>query len=678
VTEHPSNRTDESLHARARAAYERRDWERAFELLDTADEQGTLGPEELELLAACARWAGRPDRIVDPLERAHAGHARLGDSEAAIRTALSLCLANSDAGKGGVASTWLTRAGELVRAADDGPSHGSYALFLARARGSEGDVDGQAEAARRALDHAQRHEDKNVEAQAAIELAHVATIRGQRRETLAAIEHAMAIVLGGETGVLETGLVYCNAIWALRRCGEWGRAHEWTDSANRWQHREQVAYFPGLCRVHRAEVLRIRGELAAAEHEATEASSLLAVAIPKFVVVALSELGEIRRRRGDLPGAMDAFRAALEGGWDPQPGLALAVLAQGDPQAAHRGLERMLGNPQPTRLCEDRGNLLAGRVTVAIAAGALDVAEQAVTELEALASASATAWDEATSAQARGELELAQNDARAAVEHLSRARSIWAGLDAPYELATCREILARALVADGDRVGATLELEACASGFERIGANLYKDRARARLGVRPANAQSTSEASLRREGDYWSLTFERRIVRVKHSRGAGYLAHLLANPGQDCWAIDLAGGKRQPGKAADPGDAGEVLDDEARASYRRRLDELREELEEARANHDIGRAEHLTGEMDELGRQLAAAIGLGGRARRAGGAVERARQSVTKAIRGTIKKLGGEHEPLGRYLELAISTGIACRFDPVPRHPVRWRVEFTA
>lgn len=681
-----------SARSQASAACERREWQAAFELLHDADQRGELDPEGLELLAQCARWVGRSDGLVDPLERAHGAYVKGGDTRAAVRTALALCHANADADNQAVASSWWIRADTLIGELGEGPEHGLHALFQARMRGLDGDLDGQEEAAQRAYDIACRFADRNVEALASVELGHVATARGRPEQAREAIEHATSLALGGEIGVLESGFVFCNAIWCCRCRGEWGRALEWTDSADRWQAREQVAYFPGLCRVHRAEVLRVRGELVAAEHEGMEAARLLEESIPRWAMIAHAELGEVRRRRGDAPAAMVAFRRARELGWDPQPGLALAILAGGDPVSAHRSLERVFQQPQPTKLLEDRANLLAARVTIAIAADVPETAERAAEALEELARASNTPWDAAKSAQARGELALAGGDLETAVASLSKACGVWADLDTPYELATCRETLGRALQAAGDCKGATLELEAAKGGFERIRAVADVERVAGRLAAEPAHVEpvpvarelrGASDGTLHREGDYWALGFEGRVVRLKDARGLRYLAALLGSPDVDHWAIDLAAGVAAPRRgsgeerAPDPGDAGELLDGQARAAYRRRLETLREELDEARANHDIGRADSIRTEMDVIGRQLAAAIGLGGRSRRSGSAVERARQSVTKAIRGTIRKIAGENESLGRYLELAVRTGVACRFEPIPRHPIRWQVETT-
>jgi hypothetical protein len=186
---------------------------------------------------------------------------------------------------------------------------------------------------------------------------------------------------------------------------------------------------------------------------------------------------------------------------------------------------------------------------------------------------------------------------------------------------------------------------------------------------------------LRREGDIWAITFEGRTIRVRHSKGLGYLARLLADPGREIPAIDLAAGDpadtprqpdREPGLTARPADAEPVIDDEARRAYRARLQELEQDIAEAESLGDIERASRLREEFQYLTDELLRATGLGGRERRMVSSAERARQSVSKAIRETLDRIQ-QHDPaLGGHLRHAVRTGMFCVYDPDPRSGVRW------
>jgi hypothetical protein len=179
-------------------------------------------------------------------------------------------------------------------------------------------------------------------------------------------------------------------------------------------------------------------------------------------------------------------------------------------------------------------------------------------------------------------------------------------------------------------------------------------------------------------------------VRMRDSKGVRYIAQLLEAPGVEMHASELARGDTAgPGSGpaatsteaalelGGPGaeDAGAVLDPQAKAAYRRRLEELREDLDEAISFNDPERAAQAREEIDFLEAELAAAVGLAGRDRKAASTAERARVSVTKAIRATIKRIA-EHDPmLARELDTTVRTGTFCVQEPDPRHPLAWRVE---
>ena len=163
-----------------------------------------------------------------------------------------------------------------------------------------------------------------------------------------------------------------------------------------------------------------------------------------------------------------------------------------------------------------------------------------------------------------------------------------------------------------------------------------------------------------------------------------YIAYLLANPGRQVLARELAaagtanGNRRASidagGTAANLGDAGAMLDAKACGQYRRRIGELREELAEAAQLNDTSRATRLRSELESLRDQIGAAVGLGGRVRKAASHSERARLMVTKAIKAAIAKIRTSDASLGRYLATSIKTGNFCAYDPDPAHPISWQL----
>src|SRR5271169_2695995 len=208
--------------------------------------------------------------------------------------------------------------------------------------------------------------------------------------------------------------------------------------------------------------------------------------------------------------------------------------------------------------------------------------------------------------------------------------------------------------------------------------------------------QSTSgpeQAIFRKEGEYWTVGCGGNAFRLKDTKGLGYLAHLLLHPSAEFHVLDLAGGiagqrdddeTRQSAhglprgdedlekagiRIGSLGDAGEMLDDQAKVAYRRRLSELREELEEAKERGNVERAEQAEQEIDALTTELSRAVGLGGRNRRAASASERARQSITKTIKSVLERIVQGDARLGSILAQSIRTGTFCSCQPNPDFP---------
>jgi tetratricopeptide (TPR) repeat protein len=186
----------------------------------------------------------------------------------------------------------------------------------------------------------------------------------------------------------------------------------------------------------------------------------------------------------------------------------------------------------------------------------------------------------------------------------------------------------------------------------------------------PAGAAPAAHASLRLEGEYWTASFAGRDVRLRDRKGLAYLARLVEHPHREIAALELAGGPEAPA-----GDAGAVLDEEAKRDYRRRMAELREELDEAERWNDPERAERAAAELDFVAAELSRAVGLGGRDRRAASSAERARVSVTRAIRSAMASVEERHPELGRHLAAAVRTGTYCRYAPPAGDEVAWRVQ---
>jgi class 3 adenylate cyclase len=279
----------------------------------------------------------------------------------------------------------------------------------------------------------------------------------------------MAAALGGELELWTTGQIFCSTIFACRNRGDWGRAGEWSVASLRWCERQSLSGFPGLCRFHRAEVMRFRGELDRAERDASEAVEELLEAAPRWAAWGLHELGEIRRRRGDLTGAVESFRHSAELGFDPQPGMALLRLDEGKPTVARRAILEALED-ESGMAREGRWLVLPVAVEIATAAGDVEMARSALEELKQLAESLDTTAVRAAAIVASGRVALLESRTDDAVRDLRRGIRMWSEIDVPYEAAQARELLAGAYGALGDHDAGDLELTAARASFERIGA----------------------------------------------------------------------------------------------------------------------------------------------------------------------------------------------------------------
>jgi tetratricopeptide (TPR) repeat protein len=687
-----SGDADLDLVERAQSAVARGGWQPAFDLLMEADAAGLLAPTELPMLGEVAYAAGHLDVTIEAWERAHAACAEAGDqvaaAGAAARVAMHLLF---DTALMAPVRGWLARAELLLEGRGETPAHAWLAVVRTYERMLTGDLAAARHWARQAVEVGSTTDP------AACAIGRVAEARllildGDVQHGLALLERAGVATVSGELDPLSTGVVYCELVCALQGLTQYDVAEQWTEAMERWCDTNAIGSLHGRCRVHRAEILRLRGSCHEAESQALLACEELLPYLRRELGWPLSELGRIRLHKGDIAGAEEALLAAHRAGWDPQPGLALVRLAQGDAATAaasiRDALERPLPMPskeRPPNTALQRAPLLEAQVEIEIAAGDIGWARSAADELERVAARFETTALMASAALARGRVRLADGDAAGAERSLSEAVRLWNEVGAPYEAAIARRGLAEAYTAGGSEHRAVLERHAARTILEGIAAAPSAAPPAPVEHHDPLDDQPVASPNIfRREGDYWSVIFDGHTTHVRDLKGMRYLARLLTDPGREHHVLEIVaaetgGGTRVgSGQAADLprsglGDAGEVLDARAKDAYRRRLAEIDDDIDNARAIGDAERAAQADAERDFLVRELARAFGLSGRDRRAASASERARAGVTRAIRQAITQIGAHHPPLGAHLTRTIRTGTYCAYSPDPRAPAGWK-----
>jgi ATP/maltotriose-dependent transcriptional regulator MalT len=294
--------------------------------------------------------------------------------------------------------------------------------------------------------------------------------------------------------------MYCSVIDTCRQVYALGRAREWTAAfASLCDDQPDMIVFTGICLVHRAEILQLQGAWPDALAEACRACERARRADRRPPGAALYQQAEIHRLCGEFEKAEEAYRAASDLGREPQPGLALLRLAQGRTDAACAAIRRLAS---ATGDRGQRAGFLPAQLEIMLAGGDLEAAGCARDELRALAEAFDTDALRAIAAQADGAIAIAGGDARAAIDPLRRAFELWERLEAPYEAARVRVLIARACDALGDTEAAGLERAAAKAVFERLGA--HPDLVRLETPAMPARPGSTNPLTAR----------ERHVLRL--------------------------------------------------------------------------------------------------------------------------------------------------------------------
>jgi class 3 adenylate cyclase len=469
----------DSIVVRAGEAMVRQAWSEAYELLSEADRAGGLENDALPLLADAAYLAGHPEVAVDAWERVHATNVKSGDSLAAAASAVRVAFFLMDAGLLVPLQSWLRRVDQLLEGETEKAIHGEVAMIRAFASLNTGAQDDALDWARRALDIATRVDDPQTKALARLAEGRTLIYAGHLKEGLAILDEVVTVATAGELNPMVGGLVYCVSICCWQALGDYERAEQWTEAMRRWCDRHAVGSFHGRCRVHRAELLRLRGACREAEEEASQALEEMRTYARGELGWPTNEIGQIRLRLGDVAGAEEAFIEAHELGWEPQPGLAMLRLVQGDTDAAASSIQQALDDPTgspsqelPPNTSLRRAPLLAAQVEIAIAAGDLDRARRAAMELEDIAETFGTKALRGTAAAAWGAIRVTGGDPASARRNYQAAVRLWNELNAPYEAARARAGLAMAHRAAGNEDGALLELRTARSIFERLGAKI--------------------------------------------------------------------------------------------------------------------------------------------------------------------------------------------------------------
>ncbi len=580
------------------------------------------------------------------------------------------------------ARAWFARAARLVA---DQPPCLEQGWVAVAAMGC--DVDDPAVLlanAELALDRARRFGDLNLETKALADagLAHVQA--GRLAEGMDLLDEAMALACGPADDAGAAAKSVCSFFTACCFAADFGRASTWADLL-----RQQgligtappgPAFLSSHCDSVHATLLMEMGQWSAAEAVLVKSIADFEAAMggtPAWhPAIALADLRTRQGRFADaealllgkdqsMQALLPAARLHLERG---DHDLALAT--------AQRGL-RLIGDDQ-LRAVE----LLTLLVDTHLTTGDLDAATATCEALQERTRALTVPTLRARSVAARARLMTAAGDISGAIAALETTIDDLDATQLPWLRTTLQLDLARLHEQVGAVGPAAATARAAAAAVATLDVVLTPTASALLERLSPQRVprgRDVPTATLAHDGGWWVASSDGTSVRLRDTKGLRYLAELVAAPGVERHALDLVDRIEGVGTAGQPdrralGDAGELLDTQARTAYRHRIEALRTAAEDALDEGRLDDAEALHGELDALVGQLAQAFGLGGRSRVAASAAERARLNVTRALRAALAKLVEALPGSGAALDRGVRTGMYCAYDPVDGD-TRWIVQ---
>jgi DNA-binding CsgD family transcriptional regulator len=454
---------------RGRSSFERRSWGDAFAHLTAAASEGPLSAEDLERIAVAAYMMGRDADCEAAWLRAHREWQRRGERERAARCAVWQALALFFRGDLAPAMGWVARGARLVDDRDDCAEQAWLRMLAALPRMFAGDVIDTYPVFVEAGATAQHLGDLDAATFARLCRGDSLILQGRIDEGMVLLDEIMVAVTADEVSPMLAGVVYCQVIDLCQTVFDLRRAREWTSALSRWcDAQPDLVPFRGNCLVHRSEIFQLQGAWHDALTAAQRATEWLS-GPPAWDTLgsAYYQLAEIQRLRGDFADAEESFRQASLAGREPEPGMSLLRLAQGQTDLAVPSIRRVLDEAQGPIA---RSRLLPACVDIMLATGDVAAARAAADELAATAAHRDAPYLHALGTHAVGAVLLAEGDARAGLAKLRGAHEMWRALDARYQAARVRMLIGRACLDLEDRAGAQLEFEGARHVFTELGA----------------------------------------------------------------------------------------------------------------------------------------------------------------------------------------------------------------
>jgi len=457
-----------------RAAFEDRRWREAYEDLSKAAARSALEPTDLELLACAAYLAGREADATNAWTEAHHLFIERGQPKRAARCGFWLSLSLLLSGDGARSAGWLARTQRGLKQHPDCAEHGLTQIIAGLLQMGR-EPEKAADAFEEAVTLAERHGDADLLAFGLLSRGQLLIQMRKVPEGIPSLDEAMATVMSGAVSPIAAGIVYCAVILTCQRIFDLQRAREWTVALDAWcSEQPDLVAFRGQCLIHRSEILQLKGEWPDASAEAQRACDWYKDREQKSPGRAFYQRAELHRLRGEFEAANEMYREAGRGGFEPQPGLSLLRLAEGQGEAAAAAIRRVV-NESDDRQGPGGGlartKVLGPYVEIMLACNDIKSAREGADELAKVAAETDVPLLVAAAAEATGSVLLAEGDPNAALAALRRAWKAWQKLEASFESARVQALIGRACRRLGDEDTGRGHLEAARTVFERLGAS---------------------------------------------------------------------------------------------------------------------------------------------------------------------------------------------------------------
>ena len=452
----------------ARDAYSRGDWRAAYDHFGRVHQAAELNTDDLSSYGMAAWRLGHGRQSMQLSEQAFNRLIAADDVHGAAMKAVEVALQWFNGGDLTITRVWLNRARRLHEKAPDDRIL-AYLLYVdSLVAIDEGRNEVAAALAEELADVTRRLDSPGFNALCWTAIGVTMIPFARTSEAFAQLDEAMMPVLADQVPVDWAGDIYCAVIYECHRLADLNRMKTWFEAMEVWRAGPKVSasWYGTTCEVHKMDLHSATKDYRQVEERLINALAALGD-FPATAGKGYYELGEIRRRQGNIDDARAAFAKARELNRDPQPGEALLRCRLGEDAAAWSDLRMAMDAEQDAI---NRVRLLPAAVEIALARDRVDEADHYCTELEVDAAKFDSPGFRAWALQARGAVLVKQGRAAEALPVLRDALGRYRNTQCRYEMAQVYEWMAQAHQACGDQAGAESDTAAAASIYQQLGA----------------------------------------------------------------------------------------------------------------------------------------------------------------------------------------------------------------